>query len=66
MLAMSIKLLGIIYRELGTRNGYPALFQWLAHYFKCRAFKLRQFIQKQNTVMCQRDLSGLRVAAASN
>src|SRR5688572_13012421 len=42
------------------------VFNRLPHYFKYGAFKFRKFIQKQNSVVSQADLSRLRIIASSH
>src|SRR5581483_1326555 len=53
-------------RHGGTSNADGPIFQGLTHDLEHVAGKLRQFVQKQHAVMCERDLAGTRDYAASD
>ena len=52
------------HRPGSARNGHPPFFQRLAHGFQNAALELRQFVQKQNAVVGERDFTGSRIDVA--
>ena len=56
----------ILNTEFTARNSYVAIFQRLTHNFQHRALEFRQFIQKQNTVVRQRNFTRLRVRSSAH
>ena len=49
-----------LYRPLRPRNAHHPVFQRLPHHLQSRPFELRQLIEKQNSVVRQRDFARLR------
>jgi hypothetical protein len=50
----------------GTRNRHATFFERLSHHLKDAAIELRHLIQKEDTVVRQRDLTRTRNRAAAN
>src|SRR5689334_4231898 len=55
-----------IYGYFGPAYCYPPFFHGLPHNLQHAAFELWQFIEKQYTIMGQRNFTGLWYAAAAN
>ena len=52
--------------SVGARDRHDTAFKGLPQGFERRAPEFREFIEKQNAVMRQRDLTGTRMAAAAD
>src|SRR5947199_5121565 len=48
-----------------ARHGHLPVFEWLAHDFQRRSFKLGQLIEKQNTIVSDAYFTGIRKRAAT-
>src|SRR2546427_9652092 len=48
-----------------SRNGDLPVFDWLAHHFEGRSFKLRQFIEKEDAVVRKTDFARIWKCAAA-
>ena len=57
--------LGKRHRARRARNGDAAFFERLAHGFQHAALELRQFVEKQNAVMRERNFAGRRIDVAA-
>ena len=55
----------IVHMVLGSRNRDMPIFQWLTHHLQHLSAEFRKLIEKQHTVMSQRDLTRHRIAAAT-
>ena len=56
---------GIVHSTLYTADGDMAVFQWLAQDLQSLALEFRQLVGKQNSIMRQGNLAGLRIGSAT-